>query len=157
MASKEDVYGAFVDYYGDLALGLIKDENGWAVYAAKVYSGLNLYRYIFVIVPSQSLGSSRDKTTLDQLDWISFQTRTTDEVHKVPTHHLYLDDKRKKLFSDKITAIERISEETHYITDSLPIKIRLLHDPKKKNHLQYPDQAFMYQALDTYRCVVELL
>ncbi|KKL18564.1 hypothetical protein LCGC14_2474240 [marine sediment metagenome] len=155
MASKENVYGAFVEYYGDIALELIKNENSWAVYAAKAYSGLNQHRYIFVIVPSRMMRGQ--KTTLNQLDWVSFQTRTTDDVYQVPTHHLYLDDKRKKMFSDKITAIERISEETHYITDSLPIKIRLLHDPKKKNHLQYPDQAFMYQALDTYRCVVDLL
>nr|QBK87203.1 MAG: hypothetical protein LCMAC201_01050 [Marseillevirus LCMAC201] len=46
MASKEDVYGAFVDYYGDLALELIKNEDGWAVYSAEMkrisFLGMNL-------------------------------------------------------------------------------------------------------------------
>ena len=155
MASKEDVYGAFVDYYGDLKLRLIKVENGWSVYCCKAYSGLNQQRYIFVIVPQRL--SPGEEATLDQLDWVSFQTRTTDEVHQVPTHHLYLDDVRKKMMSDKITAVDRTKEETFYVTDSLPIKLRLLHDLKKNNYLQYPDRAFLYQALDTYRCIVELL
>jgi len=155
MTSREDVYGAFVDYYGDIKLQLIKVENNWAVYCAKVYSGLNQNRYIFAILPqSFDIG---EETTLNKLDWISFQTRTTDEMHSVPTHHLYLDDNRKKMMPDKIIAVERTADETHYVTDSLPIKVRLLHDPKKNNYLQYPDQAFMYQALDTYRCVVDML
>ena len=155
MASREDVYGAFVDYYGDIQLSLIKNQDNWMVYGAKVYSGLNQHRYLFVVVPLR-LAPGKD-TTLNQLDWVSFQTRTTDEIHPVPTHHLYLDDTRKNMMSDKISVVDRTKDETHYITNSLPIKIRLLHDPKKNNHLQYPDQAFMYQALDTYRCVVELL
>ena len=155
MTSKENVYGAFVDYYGDLALRLIKNEDGWAVYAAKVYSGLNQNRYIFVIVPSRMVRNQ--EATLDQLDWISFQTRTTEDVYNVPQHNVFLDDARKKLMSDRIAVIERVQDETHYVTNDLPIKIRLLHDPKKNNHLQYPDEARLYQALETYRCVIELL
>lgn len=155
MASKEDVYGAFVDYYGDIKLRMIKNEQGWAFYAAKVHSGLNLNRYIFVVVPAYTAG--QEEASLEELDWVCFQTRTTDEVYPVPTHHLYVDDNRKKMFADRITAVDRTKEETFYVTDTLPIKVRLLHDPKKNNYLQYPDQAVMYQALETYRCVVDLL
>ena len=155
MTSKEQVYGAFVDYYGDIALRLIKNENGWAVYAAKVHSGLNQNRYLFVILPT-TLAHAND-VTLNQVDWISFQTRTTDDVYNVPTHHLYLNDERKKTLSDIITCTTRTADETNYVTDHLPIRIKLMHDPKKKNHLQFPDKAKLYQALDTFQCVVELL
>lgn len=155
MVSTEDVYGAFVDFYGDINMRIIKNENGWAVYAAKAFSGLNINRYVFAIVPSRMVRG--EEATLDQLDWVSFQTRTTDEIHNVPTHHFYLDDTRKKTFADKITVVDRSVDETFYVTDSLPIKVRLMHDPKKNNYLQFPDQAFMYQALDTYRCVVDIL
>ena len=155
MAEKEHVYGAFVDYYGTLSLKLLRTDNDWAFYCAKIYSGLNQNRYIFVVIPANSAVSK--EATLDQLDWVSFQTRTTDETHHVPTHHLYLNDTRKKTFSDKITVVKRTQDETEYITQDLPIKVRLLHDPKKNNYLQYPDQALMYQALETYRCVVDLL
>lgn len=155
MTSKETVYGAFVDYFGDIALKLIKNEGGWAVYAAKVHSGLNLNRYIFVISPAQQAYSEQVK--LNDLDWVSFQTRTTDDVHQVPTHHLYLNDDRKKALPDVVTVTNRTADETIYITNSLPIRVRLMHDPKKKNHLQYPDKAKLYQALDTFNCVVDLL
>lgn len=155
MVNIELVYGAFVDYYGDIEMRLIKNNPGWNVYAARAHSGLNQNRYLFAIVPAEK--SPGPTTTLNQLDWISFQTRTSDDNHNVPVHHLYLDDRRKKVMSDKITAVNRTADKTDYVTDSLPISITLIHDPKKKNHLQYPDQAFLYQALDTYQCVVEML
>ena len=155
MTSKDNVYGAFIDYYGDIKLAVIKDDGNWLIYGAKVYSGLNQYRYIFVVVPRYA--GRGENTTLDQLDWVSFQTRTTDDVHKVPQHHLYLDDARKQKMKDKITVLDRTKEETVYVTDDLPIKIRLMHDPKKNNYLQYPDAARLYQALETFNCVIEML
>lgn len=151
----DTVYGALVDYYGDLKLKLIKNENGWVVYAAKVFSGLNQNRYLFVITPIRA--AKGEETTLEALDWVSFQTRTTDDVYQVPTHQLYLNDQRKKMLSDPITALERTQLETSYVTNDLPIKVKLIHDPKKKNSLQYPDKILLYQALETYQCVVELL
>ena len=155
MTSKEDVYGAFVDYFGDITLRLIKNENGWGVYAARTHSGLNQNRYIFVIVSSQSV--SGEQATLNNLDWVSLQTRTTDDVHPVPTHHIYLDEQKKEALPDIITAVDRTADETIYVTDALPIKVRLLHDPKKKNHLQYPDKTRLYNAINTFRCVIDLL
>lgn len=155
MTSTSDVYGAFIDYYGDISMHRIKNEQGWAIYAARIHSGLSQNRYIFAIVSSSSL--SAERVTLNQIDWISFQTRTTDDIHDAPTHHLYVDSHRKSLLSDKIRARDRTKEETVYFTDSLPIKIRLLHDRKKNNYLQYPDQTLLYQALETYQCVIELL
>lgn len=156
MTNKEDVYGAFVDFYGDIKLGYIKNfDGGWAMYGAQVFSGLNLNRYIFVII--QARLARGQEMTLDQMDWVSFQTRTTEDVHKVPTHHLFVNENQKKALPDIITATSRTGEETRYITDSLPIKVQLMHDPKKNNQLQFPDKMRLYQALGTYRCVVELL
>jgi len=155
MTSKEKVYGAFIDYFGDLKCSLIKNDNGWAIYAVKIHSGLNLNRYIFAIVPSNK--AFANDMNLNDLDWISFQTRTTDDVYAVPTHHLYLNDERKKSLSDIITVTDRNDQQTNYITPDLPIRISLIHDPKKKNTLQYPDKAKLYQALDTFNCVIELL
>ena len=152
---KETVYGAIIDYYGDINMRLIKNQDGWGIYAAKISSGLNLQRYIFVVVPSRLV--RLQETNLNNLDWVSFQTRLTDEVYQVPTHNILLDNKRKKALEDRISVLERVKGETHYITHTLPIKIRLLHDPKKNNHLQYPDTLLLYQALETYRCVLEML
>lgn len=152
MVSKETVYGAFVDYFGDIKLSLIKNENGWSIYGARVHSNLNETRYIFAITH----GFRQNEVTLNNLDWVSLQTRTSDENHNVPTHTLYLTPQRKELLNDKLTVVNRTNEQTEYITN-LPIKVRLLHDPKKKNYLQYPDTTLMYNAIETYRCIIELL
>lgn len=153
--NRDRVYGAFIDFYGDIELGYIKTVDSWTVYGAQVYSGLNQYRYIFVIVPTHTAQGS--KVTLDQLDWISFQTRTTNDLHQVPTHQIFMDEKRQKTLSDQLTVINRTIDDTSYVTDGLPIKVRLMHDPKKNNYLQYPDKIKLYQALNTYRCVIDML
>lgn len=155
MTSKEQVYGAFVDYFGDLPMKLIKDENGWLVYGVKIHSALNENRYIFAIIKFNNFKPI--DVTLNQLDWVNFQTRTTDEIFQVPTVTFIPKPENKQSVSDIINVIERDNNETIYRTVDLPIKIRLLHDTKKKNYLQYPDQAKLYQALDTFRCVIEML
>ena len=152
MVSKDAVYGAFVDYFGDIKLALIKNENGWSVYGTRIHSNLNEQRYIFAV----AYGVRSNEITLNNLDWVSLQTRTSDENHKVPTHTLYLTPQRKELLMDKLSVVNRTNEETEYVTH-MPVKVRLLHDPKKKNYLQYPDTTLMYKALETYRCIIDLL
>lgn len=154
MTNREEIYGALLDYYGDIALKQIKNDAGWIVYGARVHSNLNENRYIFVVVQG-GIGIPIE-TTLNQLDWVSFQTRTTSEAYDVPVHNLLLDDSRKKVLTDEIQVVDRNENETQYICN-LPCKIRLLHDPRKHNHLQYPDKALLYQALETYHCVIDLL
>ena len=161
MGSINDVYGAFIDYYGDISLKKIKSENGYDVYATRVSSGLSLFRYIFVISESNTHNSftalDGELKTLNSLNWISFQTRTTDENYNVPTVTLIPTTLRNQKLSDIIRAIERTENDTKYICDSLPIAISLIHDLKKKNVYQYPDACKLYQALETFNSVVEIL
>lgn len=156
MASRDQVYGAIIDYFGDVPMKLIKDENGWLVYGVKVHSALNENRYIFVIIKSTGYNKLAE-TSLNQLDWECFQTRTSEDVFQVPTFNFFPKVENREAASDLIQVIDRTKDETVYRTVELPIKIRLLHDSKKKNYLQYPDQAKLYQALDTFRCVIEML
>ena len=152
---KDQVYGALVDYWGDLKMEQIKNTDGWIVYAAKITSGLIQPRYLFAVVPASA---GRGQTTsLNNLDWISLQTRTTDDYYNVPAHAFMITEEKKRALSDEISVIDRTKTETMYQTYSLPIKIKLLHDPRKNNSLQYPDSLKLYQALETYRCVIELL
>lgn len=158
MTSKEVVYGAFVDFYGDISLNLIKNENGWAVYACRVHSGLGfMNRYIFAIVAAPPHITPSQSVTLNNLDWVSFQTRTTEEMYNVPTHQLFLTPAKKEVLSDKINAMERNRDSVFYVTPNLPIKVQLVKDYKRKSAEYYPDKALLYQALETFHCVVELL
>lgn len=147
------VYGAFVDYFGDVQLKMYKKDAGYTIYGCKLKTSLFLNRYIFVIVPT--VGLQPEDTSLNQLDWISFQTRTTEEFYRLP--EINLTTGNKSSLSDVLDVLERTKTTSSYITPTLPIRIKLMHDPKKNNTLQYPDQCKLYQALETFRCVVEML
>ena len=157
MATKEDLYGAFVDYYGNLPFKKLKQEQGYAIYAHSVGSGLSENRYIFIVVP-QGIRPLPETVNLNSVDWLSFQTRSTLDHHpNIPNSQLLLTEQRKNALPDLINCVERTKEQSRYFTNELPINITLVHDRKKNNTLQYPDKCKLYQALETYNCVIELL
>lgn len=160
--SVSDVYGAFVDYYGDLPLKMIRSENGYDIYACKVSSGLSQNRFIFTVVYNSQAKESftplvSEVSSLNKLNWISFQTRTTDDNYDVPTVNHYSTPEKKYKLPDELNVITRDREITKYSCASLPISINLVHDSRKNNMYQYPDTCKLYQALETYNAVVELL
>ena len=149
----ETVYGAFIDYFGDLKLKVYKKEGGYTIYGCKLKSATYLNRYIFVVVPT--LGLQPEETTLNSLDWVSFQTRSTEEFYRLPEIDGYIG--KKASLSDVLNVLDRTKDRSIYVTSNLPVRVTLMHEPKKNNMLQYPDQCKFYQGLETYRCVVELL
>jgi hypothetical protein len=157
-----EIYGAFIDYYGDIALKRIKTEQGYNVYACRVTSGLSLPRYIFVVAPTLGNASSvtaldGETTSLNRLNWVSFQTRTSDENYSVPSVTILPTRERGEKLSDIVIATNRTANDTQYICESLPINLTMVHDQKKKNIYQYPDKCKLYQALESYNAVVEIL
>jgi hypothetical protein len=158
--SLSDAYGAFVDYYGDIPLKLIRTDQGYDIYSCKISSGLSLNRYIFVVAKSTTQQSyttlEENVVSLNKLDWISFQTRTTDDVHDVPTIAHFVNPDKKLKLSDDLNVVNRTKELTELSCSSLPLKVQLLHDLKKNNVYQYPDKCKFYQALETYNCIVEI-
>ena len=149
------IQALFLQYFGDIGLKRIKRDGQWSVYCAKCHSNLNSNRYIFVIV--EDPGYFKDDELLGDLRWVSFQTRTTDDVYPVPTHSIIPSEEQKKALSSELYVLDRVNGETQYISDTQPIKVRLIHDRRKNNHLQYPDKTLLYKALNTFNCVVETL
>jgi len=155
MVFLSNVYKKFLEYFGDIRLSLFKRESGWCIYGIRVGTGLARYRYIFVIIPEQKYQG--DYASLSQLEWVSFQTRTTEEYHATLDEiNFFPTPEQKEALSDIISHIDRTSIKTTYVCD-LPVSISLMHDPKKRNYLQYPDKAKLYQALDSFNCVIETL
>ena len=148
------VYGAFLDYFGDIKMGKIKVQDGFAIYATKVNSGLTENRYVFAVVPDNQYLTQ--ESTLNSLNWVSLQTRSSDEHYKVPTVTIYINDNMKKALPDILQVVDRDREKTEYVVKTIPIKVTLMHNIKQNNSLQFPDQCKLYQALETYNCVVEL-
>lgn len=150
----QTVYGAFVDYFGDIQFKRIKQDQGYDIYACKTRTGLLYIHYIYVI--AQSRPHYKDYMTLNALDWDSLQTRKTEDVLSVPDNTYLIDDKKKQALPDTLNIKDRQKEFSSYITP-LPISIKILHDPKRKTVYQYPDSMKLYQAIETYDCIIELL
>ncbi len=150
-----NVYNSFLNYFGDLQLKKIKCQQGYCIYAACNKTGLSVPRYLFAIVPQRL--SQYETARLSQLHWVSLQTRTSNDHHVVPTFTHLLSETQKKSLPDICKVIDRNQQETIYSTDSLPIKVRLIHDSKKNNYLQYPDSCKLFQAIETYNSVIDLL
>lgn len=156
MNDRNRVYRAFLDYYGDLQLKLNKRQDNYVIYACRVHSALNDYRYIFVVVHDD--GFRAPVQQLSQLAWESFQTRTSSDFYgDVPLTDMVIPADRLQYVEHKLTILSRTRDKSEYTTHDLPINVVLLHDRRKNNSLQYPDEAKLYQALGTYQCVVTLL
>lgn len=149
------IYNVFNDYYGDLAMRLVRYDGEWKLYGSRIESGLNEYRYLYAVVHASEAPFEAD-TSLSRLRWASLQTRTTDEYHAhLPVHSLTLNDFKKGVLGQTLTVKGRTKEETEYYVEGLPISVKLMHIMKKRNSMQYPDKVLLYQALETYHCVVE--
>lgn len=153
MATTDTVYGAFIDYFKNIKLTRFKRDNGYDLYGVKLKTSLFASRFIFVIVPINPM--NRNEENLNDLDWVSFQTRTSEENFPVP--EITIVTGNKDTLSDVIKIIDRTKERSTYSISTLPIRITLMHDPKKNNTLQFPDECKLYQALETYRCSIDLL
>jgi len=147
------MYQLFVDYFGDLKLKKLRRDRGHIVYACNVSSGLSENRMIYVIVPVR-LGRN-DTANLSELEWVSFQTRISNEIWDVPKNTVMPSRQAKEALTILFDSIDRNSDQTIYVCPTHPLKMTLIHDPRKKNYLQYPDKVRLYQALETYRCVLE--
>jgi len=147
------LYEKFISYYGNVEFTFLKQEQDWLIYAVRIHSFLNLYRYIFIVIPYENIHIS-NKITLNEAKWISFQTRTSEELFKVPVLYFISNIEQQHYLSDILQITNRNSNESTYMT-SLPISVKLLHEEKKNNYLQYPDKLKLYQALETYNCVIE--
>lgn len=154
--NKEEIYNNFIKYYGDLELRRTKEiGKNWLVYSCKVKNFLTQNRYIHVVIKYDF--NIPVKINLSNLEWLSFQTRTNDEyIENIEEYTLELNTNKKELFKEKIVLKDRNKEKTVYFSTLKPLKIELIHEAKKKNIFQYPDELKLYQALETYKCVINL-
>lgn len=157
---KVSFYNTIIKSFGDPIMTKVKqlprpsaDKPGFSVYYAKVGCLLCLDdRYIACIVDKDvlPLGSNR---RLSEISWISFQTRTIDNLpmklkdQKIKGEHV---DGLK----DKIVLKQRLADRYVYYAEKSPVKIELLFD---QNETTYSETGTIQSALDTYNCSISFL
>lgn len=112
----------------------------------------------YVIVSVLNPDAFLDKARLSQLRWFSILCSDDLQV-KIPIRQqdLYRSQKDDDVSNVKIlSVIDRDYNKTVYDnTLGWPLHVLLMHNPKKKSRLQWPDTLTLHQAIDTYKCLLK--
>ena len=163
------LYKEISDYFSGFMLTKIGNNSGFSVYYAKIDCQLCAdIRYI-VAMTSLDLNELRAVKPLSEIQWISFQTRTTtDRDHEFSNMKLksypYKRNKLSDALQDKIELYKRMKDKSVYIAENYPVKIELIHTISKevnealgKMAPEYSDDGTIASALETYQCVLVVI
>lgn len=150
---KENLYQIFSQYFGNPPMTKIKNiDDTYSMYIVKINASLAIeYRYIiaFVNKNKDEIGS---KKLLHELNWISLQTRTLQDEHKVDVHS-YISRMFQPL-NKPIFLIKKDSNQYVYSVTDYPISVVIL--PKKNIENEYSDKGSLINALETYQTIVTM-
>lgn len=148
---KKELYNHFVKYFNNPILTKIKDIDGYSMYMAKTYCLLsNHCRYIITFVKEDNFPLKTEKT-LNNIDWISLQTRTLEDKHDLKSHTY--NPYRYEPLMKFIKRIELNKNESVYVCEELGLNIFLLH-VKNDVQTEYQNQGNLIAALETYQTII---
>ena len=125
-------------------------EGDYDQYIARIHDRLasSKHKYIFVFVPYSELNMG--KCEIQSLNWINLQIRTIELDQQLKPQKLL-----EPIINPDLQVFERLKDETHYQSPTLPnLSIILRHDPKKKGNFQYNSIMSLSTALETGNCVI---
>lgn len=147
------IYREIDSYFNHPTMYKIKNTDGkYSVYMSKTYCLLSKEcRYLVAIVALNYMPIGGIEK-LENLQWISFQTRTLEDNHDLPPHNYQAkrDGFLKKVI-DKITNTDGYSL---YSCSELPIQVTLLHT--KAGSSDYKPKGNVIAALETYQTIITL-
>ena len=110
-------------------------------------------RYVVVVVPEDSFPIGIE-LPLNNLQWISFQTRTfqNDIDTKLPSQN-YIS-KKTDFMDDIIDISNREINKFTYFSRKYPIKVEILNMGKNSTMYDYSDKATISTALETFNCIL---
>lgn len=147
---KEYTYRLFAEYYDDMMLHKIKDDNNFSIYMAKLQCLLlNEQRYLIALVPRDQFPPMY-RQSLGRLRWMSLQIRNLEEGYDLEPQSYQM--KRTPDFQRRIKINVRNSDVTTYTIDDLPVQVSLLHT--RGQEYEYPDEGTLISALETFRTII---
>jgi hypothetical protein len=153
--TKDTLYQSFTQYFENPFLTKIKDVNGYSMYAVKIQADLGIeFMYLIVFTPLDwhHVG---DAMRMNELRWVSLQTRKLNEEIKDTKEHFYFP-KRIPPFNSRITLVKSDAVSYEYTCETLPIKITLL-SPSAKRTTVYTSSGTLATAIQTYQTIITLI
>jgi hypothetical protein len=149
--AKNHVFEAFCNYFNNPTLTKIKDVEQYSVYMVKIHSMLgNASRYLIIFI-AKDLNDVKTEKQMNTCEWISLQTRTLTDRHKIKVHSYPV--KSSPPLNQKISIHTRENNTSIYDCEKFPLEVTLLHT--RKNHsYQYNPSGTIISALETYQTIV---
>ena len=107
-----------------------------------------LYLILFILEDGKL---NKTQIKLEQLKWISFQTRSLDEIHDIIKHTYY----PVKIYplNKNIKLIKREDNQSVYECEEFKLDIILLHTKKNERYKYYPTGTII-SALETFNTII---
>lgn len=149
---KEIIYNMFAEYFENPKLRKLKNIGNYSMYITKIHAILGIeFRYIIIFSQKDNENIGKE-INLNEINWLSFQTRTLTDEHDI-SYHYYTPKKIPEL-NKSITIIKKDEKGYIYKVQDLPLQITLL--PKSKG-LDYSDKGTVLAALETYQTVINFI
>ena len=88
---------------------------------------------------------------MDELTWISLQTRTLEDQHNLKPHTYQAV--QKPPLNQKINIQDQNEKQSTYHSTGFPLVITLLHT-RKNNSYQYQPTGTVVSALETFQTII---
>lgn len=148
---RDNIYKMFIDYFNNPVMTKIKNQDKFSMYMTKAYCLTALtcrYIIVFIYLDNNQVGSEKN---LENLRWISFQTRTLDSKLNIVSHG-YMKELKGPLLS-KIKRVNITPEASTYICDELLLTVTLLHT-KQKTQDAYQENGNIILALESWETII---
>jgi hypothetical protein len=154
-SEKLELQKSIFELYGNPVMTKVKSvQNGrgsLSLYYARVGCMLCVDdRYIIAVVENDPFPVETTQY-LSDLTWVSFQTRTLNDIGIELKSQQIPSGKASGVLNDKISSIEETTTRKTYECANLPVKVELLCNGENDG---YADTGTVYSALETYSCVL---
>jgi hypothetical protein len=147
-----DIYSVFAKYFENPMMTKLKDMDRFSMYYARNTAILgSTFRYLIAVVPKNGVPFGTNER-LNNLNWVSLQTRTLEDKYNVQTYS-YTPTISEPL-NQLINMVSQDEQMTIYSCSKMyKIEISLVHT-RKNNVFQYPPTGNICAALETYQTVI---
>lgn len=141
-------------YFDNPEMIKTKSVNGFSIYMNKVYGMLcNESRYIVATIQEDGEPMGFVKK-LSELNWSSFQTRTSSEKYPNMKNFVY-EQKRNMPYISPIKLVKRETNHCEYACENLPLNVTLIV-PKGKSMYEYQAKGTIASALETFNTILTI-
>ena len=151
---RDFLYKYFSDYFNNPVLTKIKDKDKHSVYMAKFDCFLNRENRYLILTLKKDYNDVGYEVKMENIKWISLQTRTLFEKHNNVKRFAYIPRRFKPLL-DNVTLLEKNPKFYSYKSDSLPFIITLL--PDSKGELNYNSNGNIINCIEQFQTIINFI